>query len=70
MNLGADLPHPAVIKRSFYKTFRYVRHRDADAYLKLGWVPTGAFVSTYYEQFSVLFVWMCDCPAPQPRPPT
>lgn len=51
---------------TFYHTFRFVKHRDADAYLKLGWSPTEAFVGTYYEQFSVLFVWMCDCPAPEP----
>lgn len=52
---------------SFHHTFRFVKHRDADAYLKLGWVPTDALVDTYYEQFSVLFAWQCDCPVPEPQ---
>ncbi len=52
---------------AFHDTFRFVRHCDADAYLKLGWVPTRDLVGTYYEQFSVLFEWQCDCPLPEPK---
>ena len=64
--LASSAGRPPNDRRPFYHTFRFVRHKDADVYLKLGWVPTQAFVDTYYEQFSVLFVWMCDCPAPEP----
>lgn len=52
---------------NFYRTFRFVRHCDADAYCQLGWNPTRKLVGTYYEQFSVLFEWLCDCPIPQLR---
>lgn len=52
---------------NFHKIFRFVRHCDADTYCRLGWSPTRALTGTYYEQFSVLFVWQCECPAPEPK---
>ena len=56
-----------MILPNYHRIFRFVKHRDADAYCQLGWSPTRALVGTYYEQFSVLFEWQCDCPIIEPK---
>jgi Bacterial dnaA protein helix-turn-helix len=48
--------------------FRYVTHARADAYLRLGWMPTTSLEGTYHGQWSVLMKWICpSCPIVEPR---
>jgi hypothetical protein len=47
--------------------FRYVKHRDAEAYCRLGWLPTDSLDGSYHGEFSVLMTWLCECKCTEPE---
>ena len=49
-----------------YRLVRLVRWHQADAYLRLGWLPTDVLAGTIHEQYSVMMAWLCECKAPLP----
>lgn len=46
--------------------FRFVPHRLADDYCRLGWQPTPALAGTTHGEWSVLMQWLCGCDAIEP----
>jgi hypothetical protein len=45
---------------------RFVRLRNANDYLALGWMSTPDLFGSYHGTWSVLMKWICDC---EPREP-
>lgn len=42
--------------------YRMVPHHEADDSVRLGWMPTPALDGTIHGQWSVLMLWLCECP--------
>jgi hypothetical protein len=47
-------------------TLRFVRLRDANDYLALGWMPTKDLLGCYHGQWTILMRWLCDCKPQEP----
>lgn len=41
---------------------RYVRIHDVERYVRCGWLPTDGLEGTPHGHWSVMCVWICDCP--------
>lgn len=42
--------------------YRQFRHHEAMDGVLLGWVPTNALEGTSHGLYSVLMMWLCECP--------
>jgi hypothetical protein len=42
--------------------FRYVPHGKAHTYAMLGWHIADTLADTPHGQYSILMVWLCQCP--------
>lgn len=42
--------------------YHQIRHHAAMDAILLGWVPTPALDGTTHGQYSVLMMWLCQCP--------
>jgi hypothetical protein len=43
------------------RIFRYVRFRDVDAYIWLGWFYDGSIMHAPHGCYAVTLEWLCDC---------
>ena len=58
----------AAVERA--RTFRYVKIRDIDAYLALGWFFDGDVMHMPHGVYSVIMEWLCsECPPIEPKKP-
>lgn len=48
---------------------RFVRHNQAEDYLRLGWIPLPTLINTPHAEYSVHMAWLCSCKAVEPRMP-
>lgn len=46
---------------------RYVRHEAVGDFARLGWCLVDDFADICHGQYSVLMIWLCDCPTVMPR---
>ncbi len=46
---------------------KFVRLREVDRHLKLGWLPSGidgGLIGSRHAQYAIIMQWICECPIP------
>jgi hypothetical protein len=47
-------------------TFRFVYHHRVLDYARLGWCIADTLADVCHGQYSILMMWLCDCPHVEP----
>ena len=51
-------------------TLKYVRLDDIEAHLSLGWMVQIEDRPCHHMAYSLVMIWMCECPIPSTNPIT
>jgi hypothetical protein len=54
-------------QRTMTMTYRYVEHHRVHDFALCGWHIADTLNDTPHGQYSILMVWLCDCPCVVPR---
>ena len=40
---------------------KWVRLRDADKFMRVGWLPIDTLIGTIHAYHGIHMIWLCDC---------